>query len=447
MFSDFKIKSRSCFTSATSDDKNTKFIAFNHDTIQLNKDAYRGGKKVKHHITLMRPLVAGWSGAPYKQGQKGVKTQKLSEMVNHATAGMAVKMFAFEKSSTNMEKGPRCDDMHFDRAGNVLPFWLDDKRIDEVKRTVGQMEQIDAFSVLEIHVAPRNNDGASKGTGCKITEIHVRPFTLYSCIQDIEKFPATLADARSTQLLAQQANACIAQDLQTEQAVFHMFSSPNAFIQDEEEGGADDVVRIVNTGVDPIDIPIHALLAYTNCTRKDWACSLLEMAIANNALQLLVVNNDFWKNATHSPMRAVPLINTEILLRSIVPMLEGGEQITVFPTHNTTTIDDVVYRINIHVDKDPISVKTGPHPNSVDFVLAGKDAELEKGYKISFNLVRECFIHTCVCFTLITTIHAQVSDDDDIPNYWVGYFDVSPRRLVTTAGGFKRRRPTPCDDE
>ena len=388
---DLKIKSRSCFTAATSDDKNTKFVAFNHDTIQLNKEAYRGGKKAKHHITLIRPLVAGWSSAPYKQGQKGVKSQKLSEMISNATTGMAVKMYSFEKSSNNMEKGPRCDDTHFElRAGNVLPFWLDDKRIDDVKRTVGPIEQIEAFSILEVHIAPRNNEGASKGTGCKITEIHMRPFTLYSCIQDIERLPQTLADARSSQLLAQQANAYIAQDLQTEQTVFHMFSSPKAFIQDEDEGGADDVVRIINTGVDPIDIPIHTLLAYTNCSRKDWACSLLEMAIASNALQLLVVNNDFWKNATHSPMRAVPLINTEILLSSVVLPYErsGDEEMMVFPTNNTTTIEDVSYRINIHVDKEPTSVNKGPPPSSIDFVLTGKGVEIEKGYKISFNLVR-----------------------------------------------------------
>jgi hypothetical protein len=326
-------------------------------------------------------------------------------MINHPTNGMAVKMFSFEKSSNNMEKGPRCDDAHFElRAGNVLAFWLDEKRLEEVKRTVGPVEQIEAFSVFEIHVAPRNNEGVSKGTGCKITGIHVRPYTLYSCMQDIERFPTTLADARSTQLLAQQANVCIARDLQSEEAAFHMFANPKAFIQEEEDGGAEDVVRLINTGVDPIDIPIHTLLAYTNCTRKDWACSLLEMAIANNALQLLVVNNDFWKNATHSPMRAVPLINTEILLQSVTPIPEGSEQITVFPTHNTTTIEDVVYRINIHVDKDPISVKTGPHPNSVDFVLAGKEVELEKGYKISFNLVGDAiFSHVLILLIAVHT--------------------------------------------
>ena len=398
--SDLKIKSRSLFSAATSDDKNTKFIAFNHDTIRFTKEAYRGNKKVGYRFTLIRPLVAGWSSAPYKQGQKGVKSQKLSEMVNHPTSGMAVKMYSFEKSSNNMEKGPRCDDMHFElRAGNVLAFWLDEKRLDEVKKTIGSIEQIEAFSVFEIHVAPRNHEGVSKGTGCKISEIHLRPYTLYSCMQDIERFPSTFADARSAQLLAQHANTAIANDLRPDEAAFHMFANCKAFIQEEDDsGGADDVVRLINTGVDPIDIPIHTLLAYTNCVRKDWACSLLEMAIANNALQLLVVNNDFWKDATHSPMRAVPLINTEILLQSIImPAIEGGEQIVVFPTHNTTMIEDIVYRINVHVDKEPMAVKTGPHPGSVDFVLAGKEVELEKGYKISFNLVCIVSIHQYPC--------------------------------------------------
>ncbi len=34
----------------------------------------------------------------------------------------------------------------------------------------------------------------------------------------------------------------------------------------------------------------------------------------------------------------------------------------------------------------------------------------------------------------------------EIPRYWVGYYDASPRKSVP-AVGFKRRKITPCDEE
>jgi hypothetical protein len=50
------------------------------------------------------------------------------------------------------------------------------------------------------------------------------------------------------------------------------------------------------------------LLTYTNCTRKDWACALLEMSVAAGALSMLVFTNDFWRDGP----RAVPIIDTEV---------------------------------------------------------------------------------------------------------------------------------------
>ena len=69
------------------------------------------------------------------------------------------------------------------------------------------------------------------------------------------------------------------------------------------------------------------------------------MAIANHALQLLVFSNDYWKTPTRSSLRAIPIINAEILLQSVVPSLVGTQ--TCFPTPNTTTIEDVQYAIQV----------------------------------------------------------------------------------------------------
>jgi hypothetical protein len=224
----------------------------------------------------------------------------------------------------------------------------------------------------------------------------------------------------------QQAQPHIANDLIVDEPMFQIFCHHKAYIHDEVEGQipGQEMITLVNSGTEPIDIPLSALLQYTNSTRKEWACSLLELAIANNALQMLVVSNDYWKTATNSSLRGIPLVNTEILLQSIVPALVGTQ--TSFPTPNTTTIDDVTYSIHIHVDPEPTAVATGTQPQAPDFILACKDIELERAYRLTISLSNH--------------------EGDEVPRYWVGYFDASPRRSGP-AVGYKKRKITPCDDD
>ena len=342
---DFKNKTRPMHTATVDAPKNSRFLAINHGPISFEKDTYKGGKKIPTRMTLLRPLAAGWVGAPYKQGQKGVRTSKLSEMI----AG-AVRFYSFEKVANNNEKGPRCDDITFElRGGDTLNFWIDDKRLDEVKRGLPDgLTKIEPFSVCEVLIAPRNSTATAKGSGCKITNVKPSSFTLYSCMQDIEELPTTYVDARAVALKNQQAQPVIANDLITNESVFYVQVAPKAYIH-EDESLESTMITLVNTGIDPVDIPVPTLLQYTNCTRKDQACSLLEMAIACNALRLLVFTNDFWKSATASQLRAIPLINTELLLMAVQPE-RVGEQ-TIFPTDNTVVVDDVTYGIQIHVEQ------------------------------------------------------------------------------------------------
>jgi len=73
------------------------------------------------------------------------------------------------------------------------------------------------------------------------------------------------------------------------------------------------------------------------------------MAIATSALQMVVISNEYWKNATQSSFRGIPVINTEALLQCVVPALVGEQ--TCFPTPNTAFVDEVTYNIQIHVDQ------------------------------------------------------------------------------------------------
>ena len=182
---DFKLKSRPFNTAPIDSSKNSSFLAINHRDISFEDDTYKGNKKIPHRFTILRPLQAGWSAVPYKKNQKGVRTQRLSEMHESSDAGPIVKMYSFEKGATNMEKGPRRDEFTFEiRSGNVLNFWLDEQRLTQMKKYQPTLpDTIPMFSVCEIQVAPKNTDGVDKGSGCKIVDIKPKSFTLYSCFK------------------------------------------------------------------------------------------------------------------------------------------------------------------------------------------------------------------------------------------------------------------------
>jgi hypothetical protein len=59
-------------------------------------------------------------------------------------------------------------------------------------------------------------------------------------------------------------------------------------------------------------------------------------------------------------------------------------------------------------------------------VLSCLQVELERAYKIRFAL--------------------SSPTGDEIPRYWVGYFNASPRK-ITPAVGFQKRKFIPADDE
>lgn len=344
--SDFKTKTRPCQITTVSNEKNATFLAINHNLISFEKDTYKGNKKIPTRLTLIRALAPGWNSAPYKKNQKQARPQKLSEFVGGPIPG--IRFYSFEKVPNNSEKGPRCNDITFElQAGNVLMYWLDEKRLGEIKDIIpAGLLQIPAFTVCEVEIAPKNNEAIAKGYGCTIKKIKPRDLTLYSCLQDIEAFPPSFVDASTALLKHQKAQTYLTNDLVVNEPSFFIHVCDKAYIHEDPDQPA--FITVVNSGIDPVDIPVPTLMQYTNSTKNAQACSLLEMAIAQGALQLFVIHNDYWKGANTSALRGIPIINTELLLQSIVPA-RIGEQ-TCFQTPNTTTVEDVTYNIQIHVD-------------------------------------------------------------------------------------------------
>jgi hypothetical protein len=182
---DFKLKTRPCNTSPLDSSKNATFLAINHREISFDAEMYKGGKRVPHRFTIIRPLQSGWGAAPYKKNQKGVPTKRLSEISTIAEGGPVVKMYSFDKGSSNMDKGPRRDEFSFElRTGNALNFWLDDQRVAQMKKDQPTLQDsVAAFTVCEIHISSKNVDGVAKGSACKIIDIKPKTFTLHSCME------------------------------------------------------------------------------------------------------------------------------------------------------------------------------------------------------------------------------------------------------------------------
>jgi hypothetical protein len=425
MMQDFRSKTRAMNTAALADAKNAKFLAINHTNISFDKDVYKGNKRIPTRFTIIRPLSTGWGAAPYKQNTKMIGAKRLSELTFQTAQQPVMKMWPFEKVTSNMEKGPRCDDISWElKTGNTLVFWLDEQRVREI-REKQNIEKIDAFTVCEIQVAVRNTESAAKGSGVKIVEIKPCEFSLYSCMHDLDFFAPTLADARTQELQTQQLYPHIGRDLVPENPAFHVHVHHKAFFNDENtmETG---YVRLLNWGGgETIDIPLVTLAKYANLdpNYKLTACNLLEIAIATNSLQLLVFANDFWRSPTESHLRGIPIINTENLLLSVIPGLVGTQ--TTFQTPYEITIDDTTFHIQIHIDPEALPVAKGPPPPTPDLAITGLNVELERAYHLTFSLI---------------------SAEDEVPKFFEGYFNASPSRTVS-ALGFKRRRLVSCEED
>ena len=87
----------------------------------------------------------------------------------------------------------------------------------------------------------------------------------------------------------------------------------------------------------------------------------------------------------------------------------------------------MVWNFNLkYLKQEPVAVTNGLPPRSQDFVLTCLQIELERAYKVRFAL--------------------SEPNGGEIPRYWVGYFDASPRKIAP-AVGLHKRKFTPADED
>jgi hypothetical protein len=427
------IKTRTAFTGSLNDGKNPRFIAINHTEVPCTADQLKkNGKPTAVAFTILRPLSAGFASAPYKLKDKNrdpdakplsALSYKKSES---GTTKPVMTMHSYQRVGKS-DKGPRSEISWTLEAGNTVLLWLDEERLKEDKGKDDPLlpegvATIPAFSVCEISIGPKSEESSKKGSSTKIITVRVATYTLYSLQADLAHLSQGLADARTLQLTARDEQPAIAKDLVVKDVPFWSAVSKAAFI-DDSEITAHESVRLVNWGdplIPQIDIPIDVLMKYTNCPRVDWACALLESAIAASAVSVLVFSNDFWKG---TGFKAIPVIDTEVLLADVKTAKSAHP--AVYDTLFRTEVEGNPHTLQIVMYPEPISVESGAPPACDDFALVGLHAELQVAHAVDFNLV-------------------NTNTRDVVPAVWRGYFNASPAPIAAVCS--KRKRWATMDE-
>ena len=426
-----RLKNRSGFTASMQEAKNSRFLAINHTDVPCDPTALASGKPVPVRFTLLRPLSAGFSSSPYKSPAPGRKVvqdpnaKKLSELkyVTNAAgnAQPVMDLYAFAKVGT-MDKGPRNDDLKTTlMAGDTLTMWLDEARLRDQGGKFSDpivpvgMASIPAFTVCELAISPKNEDRAKEGSAIKIVSVKPSAFSLYSCMNDVAFLPASLAQARTEALGRKDSTPTAAKDLDVKDCPFWFHVSKDTVVDDSmvEQSG---MVVLQNTGdsdMPSVEIPVEVLLRYTNTTRADWACPLLEIAVSCASLSIMVFSSDWWAKNGGTGFRAVPLINVEGLLASLTPKAIEKAKGPVVTLDTGFKVGDKP--IVLVVGKEAQPVMTGPSPQCRDMGLSGLNVELASAHPVSFGL-------------------------EGTPDVWKGWFNASPIVMVGSAAGQKRRR-------
>lgn len=387
-----------------SEGKNPKFLALNHETISRD---LQGKKTMAHRFTILRPVSAGFASAPYKlKSSKRDPDAKVLSEVHHGEDGRAaMTMWSFKKQGTPGNKGPRSDLNWTLQIGNTIKMWLDEDRAKDGELLAAD---VPAFTVCEISVASKNEDSVQGGWCIRITTVRPVEFSLHSMTRDFQLLCSNLGEARAREMTVKARQPLLEKELESQAVAF--WAPVRREAQIDEAGGS---VKLVNWGEGfPVELPTEALMSATNCRRVDWACAMLEVAIAAGAASVLVISNEFWKGGP----RGVPVICAETLLCGI-----AGPGI--YATPFKMEVEGAEAAVELEVGADKLAVPGCKPPACDDFELAGLDTELAEAYPIQFNL--KC-------------------DGKTIPAVWKGYLNAGPTRFQAAVG--KRKRVQTMDE-
>ena len=272
-----QMKSRAAFTASLSEGKTPRFLAINHAEVPCDSKLLTRTTPIK--FTILRPLSAGFTTVPYKQGAKVEgATKKISELIfttaQNGASQPAMKMWSFKKAAKTSDKGARNEEYWWTiEAGNTVNLWLDEERLNKAAtdRAAGKatsryyesvvpegIQTIPAFTVCEISINSRSEEFAGEGKGIKVGSVRPSAFGLHSCMGDLQFLKSNIAEARTTELMKIDSSPPLHVDLETKDVPFWAWVNRNAVIDDADLAET-NAIKLLGWG-DPkmpqIDIPV-----------------------------------------------------------------------------------------------------------------------------------------------------------------------------------------------
>ena len=283
---------------------------------------------------------------------------------------LSVRLYNFVKANSNFDRGDRDDaSASTVRVGQMLTFALTEYTFgsDGDKRVFpdGVRGVLPANTVVELVLTPSHNN--SNGYGCKFSRARALPQSLYSYMTPgaLEALPRTAFYCNINPLAR-------VVDIR-EDVPFLRIECPR--------GGGNSPAP----GVSAIDVSCDDLMRFTNTPFLTQARTLVDLAIAAGALNMLVVHDDYFNKqepalCTH---RGVPLVDAAAFL---APVQEGelqtSESACTFLAPWHVPHDPRLQTVALRVSTIPRSNPAGVAPPCPDLSLVSTDSAYERGYKL-----------------------------------------------------------------
>ena len=336
------------------------------------------------------------------------------------------RVFSFQQGANSMEKGERCDDVYCDLSvGTTLRFnvmaWMYEPVVARPGDGKGggnvfPDEEIPPFTLVQVSIKAVHVGATQEQYGLKLVRVRPAEFTAYSllCPLGLSLLPSSLAEA------VQRANEA-APALQIVEKMHERINV--GFFCTAQQGCTSrqspmpDFIRLYNVaeGLNEVDLPVEAVVRYTNCALDDPQARvamlkiILDLACTAGALRLYVFHNswytrgvsrvcclmlcvcgvpdlgtDLLQDSGHLEHRAVPLIDTEKLL----------DFIQVDPRELSSDAREASFAVpypipglvnpRVTLLLEPFG-QGGVAPPSQDLVLGAGALAFAKGYELVFS--------------------------------------------------------------
>lgn len=264
--------------------------------------------------------------------------------------GKSVQMFSFLKDGQS--KGERLDDRKSVLSAGqtyrvrLQEFMYEDKKNEHSNVFPTDVEVLPAFSVLELMLAPANQNGYDQGYGLQLSRVRPCEFSLYSLLGPLGLGLLPEGYEHSVRLAeaCREANPGLVRVLEEKNTAFFGRIAKGAYLvrynEDfrlvgPKESPLDPQSRhldVMAGGVFAIDIKKEDMLRFTNACEEEEEDSLIyaqfvvELAAAAGALDCFVVYNEYLlrNDPNRSPFTGVPLLDTQRLLEFATPEAVAG---------------------------------------------------------------------------------------------------------------------------